>query len=1029
MNGVYEWFTASQQDATSRCSVFITSMGTELTVIARSARGRSSAVVLASLASVLLTCLMALPSSAAAQEPYGELARFGGAGVGNGRFELREATEAFGVDPEDGGVYVGDEPAEEGKSVKYPVGDYRIQKLGSKGEFLGAAAFKAKCAGGEGKTCIGEEAEVGIEGIVFDTVKNEKGESERRLYVLSTLERRADQKFDSETIAAGALYAFSTKPKEEGGEKKLVPAAGTGPEGVLVGLEAMKGDSKEQAGALLEPKGITVDPTTHEIIIAGEVDEGGEGINQDEGLHLALQRINAKGELGARYVSPVREYGFIEANSPVVTQNGQVLMQVESRILQIPSNFASKTAPKVVYELDENEQIIEFGEQAGFAAGGALAIAPGAGRTGTLWSNASVDPFLGPSANQGVVGLHYESKEGEEEVHVHEFGWLAGKSEASQPVKCVLGFEGVLEEPIVAAAGQDTFVLEPGLGGADPEPRIVEFGPSEDPEGCPVAKASEPVATIEGAKVTKVKEGKEVVLSSTVEGANALSVSWKFGGSEAEQTVSTDENQEAKVEHAFKEPGVHKITETIESDDLSTPTLTETTQIEVTGTGQQEAPVVTKNPESKAVTEGEAVKFEAAASGMPTPTVKWLVSTNGGTSFTEVSGATSDTLTIASTKASESGDEYKAEFSNGVGSPATTSAATLTVNKGVAPVVTKNPANQTVTEGEAAKFEAAASGVPTPTVKWLVSTNGGSSFSEVSGATSDTLTIASTKMSESGDEYKAEFSNGFGSPATTSAATLTVKEPPPVAPVVTKNPASQTVTEGEPAKFEAAASGVPAPTVQWLESTNGGASFSPVSGATSDTLTIGSTKTSESGHEYEAEFTNKVDSVKTSPATLTVNAKPVTKPEEKTEEKKPVEEQKKPGEGEVKGFQVNHDPEAKIATTSITVAASGTLTLKLSCPTGEESCTGTVVLKGILASVAAKKHKPTPVTIATGSFTVAGGQVKAVTLRLSAQARRLLAREHILRATATVSAHDPAGVKRTTTAALTLRLAKPKHKH
>ncbi len=511
---------------------------------------------------------------------------------------------------------------------------------------------------------------------------------------------------------------------------------------------------------------------------------------------------------------------------------------------------------------------------------------------------------------------------------------MAGKSEASQPVKCVLGFEGVLEEPLVAAVGQDAFVLEPGLGGADPEPRIVEFGPTENPEGCPVAKASEPVATIEGAKVTKVKEGKEVLLSSTVEGANALSVTWKFGGSEAEQTVSTDENQETKVEHAFKEPGVHKITETIESDDLSTPTLTETTQIEVTTTGQQEAPVVTKNPTS-----------------------------------------------------------------------------------------------ETVSEGEAAKFEAAASGVPAPTVKWLVSTNGGSSFTEVSGATSDTLTIASTKVSESGEEYKAEFSNGVGSPATTSAATLTVHEPTPVAPKVTKAPASETVTEGEAAKFEAAASGVPTPTVQWLESTNGGASFSPVPGATADTLTIASTKTSESGHEYEAEFINKVDSATTSPATLTVNAKAVvTKPEEKAEEKKPSEEQKKP-ENEVKGFQVNHDPEAKIATTSITVAASGALILKLSCPTGEESCAGTIVLKGILASAAAKKHKPTPVTIATGSFTVAGGQAKAVTLHLSAQARRLLAREHVLRATATVSAHDPAGVKRTTTATLTLRLAKPKHRH
>ena len=59
----------------------------------------------------------------------------------------------------------------------------------------------------------------------------------------------------------------------------------------------------------------------------------------------------------------------------------------------------------------------------------------------------------------------------------------------------------------------------------------------------------------------------------------------------------------------------------------------------------------------------------------------------------------------------------------------------------VAPSITTNPTNQSVFAGQDATFSAAASGLPTPGVQWQVSTDGGSTFSPVPGATSDTLTI------------------------------------------------------------------------------------------------------------------------------------------------------------------------------------------------------------------------------------------------------------------------------------------------
>ena len=89
-----------------------------------------------------------------------------------------------------------------------------------------------------------------------------------------------------------------------------------------------------------------------------------------------------------------------------------------------------------------------------------------------------------------------------------------------------------------------------------------------------------------------------------------------------------------------------------------------------------------------------------------------------------------------------------------------------------------------------------------------------------------------------------------------SSAGYAIVSVPNVAPSITTQPTSQSVFAGQDATFTAAASGFPVPTVQWQVSTDGGVTFSPVSGATSDTLTITSATVAENGNEYEAVFTN-----------------------------------------------------------------------------------------------------------------------------------------------------------------------------
>jgi alpha-tubulin suppressor-like RCC1 family protein len=290
----------------------------------------------------------------------------------------------------------------------------------------------------------------------------------------------------------------------------------------------------------------------------------------------------------------------------------------------------------------------------------------------------------------------------------------------------------------------------------------------------------------------------------------------------------------------------------------------------VRAASETKAPKVTLDPKSVIVEEGQSASFEAAASGAPAPSVQWEISTNGGSKFVPVAGATSDKLTIASATTSESGDQYRAVFTNGIGNPAISKAALLTVQ--LRPTVTKQPASVTLEEGHNATFEATASGFPAPTVQWEVSTDGGKTWGNVRRASSDVLTVASVKTSEDGDEYRAVFKNAAAlEGVATEAATLTVHNHP----VVTKQPLSVTVEEGQGAHFEASASGFPAPSVEWELSTDEGASFTPIEGATADLLAIAGAKTSENGDEYRAVFENAAGIATTAVVTLTVHNRPV----------------------------------------------------------------------------------------------------------------------------------------------------------
>ena len=123
-------------------------------------------------------------------------------------------------------------------------------------------------------------------------------------------------------------------------------------------------------------------------------------------------------------------------------------------------------------------------------------------------------------------------------------------------------------------------------------------------------------------------------------------------------------------------------------------------------------------------------------------------------------------------------------------------------------------------------------------------------YTIISGATSASYTTPVTTTANSGTLYECVVTNSTGS-VTSTAATLTVN-PTPVAPMITTQPTSLTVTAPATATFTVVATGTPAPTYQWLQSVDGGVSFSFIAGATSATYTTPATTTTNSGINMNA---------------------------------------------------------------------------------------------------------------------------------------------------------------------------------
>ncbi|RYE10153.1 MAG: hypothetical protein EOP51_33170, partial [Sphingobacteriales bacterium] len=105
---------------------------------------------------------------------------------------------------------------------------------------------------------------------------------------------------------------------------------------------------------------------------------------------------------------------------------------------------------------------------------------------------------------------------------------------------------------------------------------------------------------------------------------------------------------------------------------------------------------------------------------------------------------------------------------------------------------------------------------------------------------------------------------------TQSSSTSVVIQTPPV--ITSNAPLDTGACKNNDVSLIVAASGFPAPTVQWQVSTDNGSTWSNINGATNPTYTITNAGTNQDGWKYRAIFTNSCGSVTTNVTLLRVGA-------------------------------------------------------------------------------------------------------------------------------------------------------------
>ncbi len=175
------------------------------------------------------------------------------------------------------------------------------------------------------------------------------------------------------------------------------------------------------------------------------------------------------------------------------------------------------------------------------------------------------------------------------------------------------------------------------------------------------------------------------------------------------------------------------------------------------------------------------------------------------------------------------------------------------------PLITLQPANQTIPTGGSVSFGVSAFG--TPPLNYFWQRNG----LLIAGATNSAYTTNNVQLADSGSQFSCVVSNAYGI-TNSQAATLTVLALPPS---ISQQPASQTVSAGGAVSFSVTASGSLPLSYFWLRNGTG------IAGATNSSYTTNNVQVTDSGSLFSCVVSNAYGTILSSNAMLTVLSGPV----------------------------------------------------------------------------------------------------------------------------------------------------------
>lgn len=281
-------------------------------------------------------------------------------------------------------------------------------------------------------------------------------------------------------------------------------------------------------------------------------------------------------------------------------------------------------------------------------------------------------------------------------------------------------------------AGSYDVVVTNAAGSATSDPAIVTVW-------VPVTISTQPESQTAVA-------GTSVSLSVAATGSPAPTYQWRKGGSELNgQTAATLDLGAVALEDA----GDYDVVITNAAGSVTSAIATLTVQVPVD---------ISQHPQAQTVAVGAALQLSVSASGFPAPTYQWR---KDGQDITD---ATSATFSIATATLDDAGD-YDVVVSNVLGD-VTSNAATVTVVS--VPVVTTQPVGGIFRLGTPIELSVVASGAAPLSYQWRKDN------SELTGATSATLTLASAAFDDAG-AYDVVVTNDAGSDTSAVADVVVVE--------------------------------------------------------------------------------------------------------------------------------------------------------------------------------------------------------------------------------------------------------------